>query len=245
LLIPKKSLGQNFLIDKNICKKITNLSSIKGKNIIEIGPGTGQLTEEIIKDSPKKLILIEKDNDLIDFLRIKYQNLKYIEFINCDALNYDFSKIKNVIIYSNLPYNISTKIIFKLLLNFTNISQMIFMVQKEVAEKFDYNKTKKINKNNFFIFNSCYYKNVFNISNSVFYPKPKIQSSVITLRPKNLKSFDLNKLKIFTNKAFKNKRKKLKNNIIINFENKKIRELLNQRVESLKNEDIIYLFNKF
>ena len=122
---------------------------------------------------------------------------------------------------------------------------MIFMVQKEVAEKLDYSKTNKINKNNFFIFNSCFYKNVFNISNNVFYPKPRIQSSVITLRPKNLKNFDLNKLRYFTNKIFKNKRKKLKNNIIFNCENKKIKQLLNKRVESLKNEDLMYLFNKF
>ena len=245
MLIPKKSLGQNFLIDKNICKKIKNLSDIKGKHIIEIGPGTGQLTEEIIKGSPKKLILIEKDNDLIDLLKKKYQGLKNIEFINCDALSYDFSKITDATIFSNLPYNISTKIIFKLLLNFSNIYQMIFMVQKEVAEKFDYKITKKINKNNFFIFNSCYYKNVFNISNNVFYPKPKIQSSVITLKPKNSYDIDLKKLKLFTDKVFKNKRKKLKNNIAFNFENKKIKELLNQRVENLKNEDLMYLFNKF
>ena len=119
------------------------------------------------------------------------------------------------------------------------------MIQKEVAEKFDYNKTKKINKNNFFIFNSCFYNHVFNISNNVFYPKPKIQSSVISLKPKNLNNFDLNKLKFFTDKIFKNKRKKLKNNITFNFENKKIKKLLDQRVESLKNEDMMYLFNKF
>ena len=245
MLIPKKSLGQNFLIDKNICKKIINLSNIKGKNIIEIGPGTGQLTQEIIKINPKKLILIEKDNNLINLLKTKYEHYKNIEFINEDALNYDYSKIPNAIIYSNLPYNVSTKIIFKLLLKFINIDEMIFMVQKEVAEKFDYNRTKKINKNNFFIFNSCFYKNLFNISNNVFYPKPKIQSSVITLKPKNLKGLDLNKLKIFTNKAFKNKRKKLKNNISFDFENEKIKRLLNQRVESLQNNEMMYLFNKF
>ena len=245
MLIPKKSLGQNFLIDKNICKKIINLSDIDGKNILEIGPGTGQLTDEIIKGKPKKLILIEKDTDLINFLKAKYLNYKNIIFINCDALKYDFSQIPNITIFSNLPYNISTKIIFKLLLNFNNINHMIFMVQKEVAEKLDYSKTKKINKNNFFIYNSCYYKKVFNISNNVFYPKPKIQSSIITLKPKNIKNFDLNKLKIFTNKVFKNKRKKLKNNIMYKFESNKVNQLLNQRVENLKNEDLMYLFNKF
>ena len=168
-----------------------------------------------------------------------------IEFINYDAMSYDFSTMSNAIIFSNLPYNISTKLIFKLLLNFNNINHMIFMIQKEVAKKFDYNKTKKINKNNFFIFNSCFYKNVFNISNNVFYPKPKIQSSVISLKPKNLNNFDLNKLKFFTDKVFKNKRKKLKNNISFKLESPRVKQLLDQRAESLKNDDMMYLFNKF
>ena len=245
MLIPKKSLGQNFLIDKNICRKIINLSDIADKNIIEIGPGTGQLTEEIINCKPKNLVLLEKDNKLINLLQKKYQNYKNITFINCDALKYDFSEMSNLIIFSNLPYNISTKIIFKLLLDFSNIDLMIFMVQKEVAEKFDYIKTKKINKNNFFIYNSCFYKHMFNISNNVFYPKPKIQSSVIILKPKNKKNLDLHKLKFFTNKFFKNKRKKLKNNIEINIEDGKVTELLNRRAESLMNEEIMYLFHKF
>ena len=86
MLIPKKSLGQNFLLDKNLCKKIVKSLKVNNKTIIEIGPGTGQLTDEIIKFNPKKLVLIEKDNKLIKILKTKYSKLDFIEILNIDAL---------------------------------------------------------------------------------------------------------------------------------------------------------------
>jgi len=95
MLVPKKSLGQNFLIDKNLCKKITKSLNIKNKIIIEIGPGTGQLTDEIIKLNPKKLILIEKDNKLFKLLKKKYIKLDYMEILNIDAINLDVTAIVN------------------------------------------------------------------------------------------------------------------------------------------------------
>ena len=116
MLKPKKSLGQNFLIDKNICRKIANLTQIKNNDIVEIGPGTGLLTDEIIKYKPKNLLLIEKDYSLILNLKEKYREHKNIEIINDDILNFTFTKKKEKIkIISNLPYNISTQIIFNLL----------------------------------------------------------------------------------------------------------------------------------
>ena len=114
--MPKKSLGQNFLIDKNIIKKITNITNIKNENIVEIGPGLGNLTDFIITKKPKNLVLIEKDLKLFKYLKKKYKDQKAIKVINSDALKYDFSKLNNIKIISNLPYNISTKIIIKLLL---------------------------------------------------------------------------------------------------------------------------------
>ena len=101
MLIPKKSLGQNFLLDKNLCKKIISSLNIRNKIIIEIGPGTGQLTDEIIKFKPKKLILIEKDYKLFKILKNKYSKLNFIEIFNIDAikinlkLNENFSMISN------------------------------------------------------------------------------------------------------------------------------------------------------
>ena len=145
MIKPKKSLSQNFLIDKNISKKIVNLTKITNDIIIEIGPGTGNLTDEIIKNKPKKLVLIEKDKSLYSLLKKKYNNDKKIELINIDVLDYDFDKIKVPFkIISNLPYNISTKIIFKILKLKINIIEMIFMIQKEVAKKMYYkNNIKK------------------------------------------------------------------------------------------------------
>ena len=115
----KKSLGQNFLIDKNIAKKILNLTSIKGKNLIEIGSGNGFLTDQIVEKKPKSLILIEKDNFLFKNLKLKYRSLKFIEIINADVLKIDFNKVikKNSIIVGNLPYNISSQILTKIICN--------------------------------------------------------------------------------------------------------------------------------
>ena len=92
MIKPKKSLGQNFLIDKNIIKKITNQTSIENENIVEIGPGLGNLTDFIISKKPKSLILIEKDLTLFNYLKIKYKDQKNIKIINQDALEYNFTK---------------------------------------------------------------------------------------------------------------------------------------------------------
>ena len=116
MIKPKKSLGQNFLIDKNISKKILNLTNIKNKTIIEIGPGKGFLTDEIISRKPKKLTIIEKDQYLFLKLKEKYRNIKNIEVINHDALKYNYKENLNAkTIISNLPYNISIKLIIKCL----------------------------------------------------------------------------------------------------------------------------------
>ena len=111
----KKSLGQNFLVDKNIIKKIVNLLELKNKDIVEIGPGDGALTNQILKCNPKSLIVIEKDNNLAKYLKEKYSNISQIKIINCDILKFDIEKNikKKSIIYGNLPYNISSQILVK------------------------------------------------------------------------------------------------------------------------------------
>ena len=109
----KKSLGQNYLIDKNIINKILNLLIIKGRDIIEIGPGKGGLTDEIIKRKPLSLTLIEKDNDLYKLLKDKYKNNKTLKIYNRDILKFPLEKIvKNkTAILGNLTYNISSQIL--------------------------------------------------------------------------------------------------------------------------------------
>ena len=109
---PKKSLGQNFLNDQNIIGKITDVINIKNKNVVEIGPGLGAITDKILKKKPKSLILIEKDKNLLDRLKSKYKNEKYVFFYNSDILKLSIEKIikKDSIIFGNLPYNISSQI---------------------------------------------------------------------------------------------------------------------------------------
>ena len=114
---PKKSLGQNFLVDRNIIKKIVTTTQLENKNVFEIGPGRGALTEEILKKNPKSLFLIEKDFELAQLLKEKYNLNKNIKIYNNDILKIDFEKIllQNSIIFGNLPYNISSQILVKIL----------------------------------------------------------------------------------------------------------------------------------
>ena len=235
---PKKSLGQNFLIDQNINKKIINQTNIKNENIVEIGPGYGSLTDHIISKKPKKLILIEKDLHLYNLLKIKYKDKKNIYIINIDALKYDFSKLKKIIIISNLPYNISTKIIMKLIFYNKNITKIICMIQKELAIKFDYNKIK-MNKYKFLIKLCSDYKILFDVGNKVFYPRPKVNSNVVEFTLKNIK-IDQNKLLNFVNKIFLNKRKNIRNKINnnLNIDEK----ILRKRVEELNFDELLEIY---
>ena len=117
----KKSLGQNFLKDENIIRKIVNTVKVENKNIIEIGPGLGAITNEILSKNPKSLILIEKDNELAEKLKLNFLTRKNVKILNCDVLKLDLEKIvkTNSIIFGNLPYNISSQILVKIL-NFKN-----------------------------------------------------------------------------------------------------------------------------
>ena len=248
LIKPKKSLGQNFLIDKNICKKIINLTKIRNNNILEIGPGTGSLTEEILKNNPKKLTIIEKDENLFKQLKNKFNQIKNLEIINDDALNYDYYKIPNQTkIISNLPYNISIKLIINWIKINNKFNELILMIQKEVADKMNYQNKQKKNRLNFFINITSQYKIKFDVSRNVFFPKPKIQSSVVQIKPfKNIK-INLDNLENFTKEIFKYKRKKLSNvlksnkNYTIGISN----NLLEKRAEDLKFDELLNIFKSY
>jgi 16S rRNA (adenine1518-N6/adenine1519-N6)-dimethyltransferase len=224
----KKSLGQNFLIDKNIIKKIVNLSKIKNKNIIEIGPGRGALTEEILKRKPETLIIIEKDFDLAKELKIKYKNEQSIKIYNNDILKFNIEKFisKDTVIFGNLPYNISSQILIKIL-NFKKwppkFNDLIFMFQKELGEKIisqfpssNYGRISIISNLRLGIIKK------FLVSPNCFFPKPKINSMVIHFQPKYQNFYNIKKisnLEKVTNILFSNKRKMI---------NKNIKKLLNK-----------------
>jgi len=251
LLYPKKSLGQNFLIDKNISKKIVNLTTnIFKQNIIEIGPGRGALTDEIIKKKPKKIILIEKDKILYSSLIEKYKYNQNIQILNQDALNFDYNRVlKPKSIIANLPYNISIKLIILWLKNLSQFNEIILMIQKEVAEKMKYNNIKKRNRLNVITEITSFFNIEFNVSKNVFYPKPNVNSSVIKFKPKKNISIDFEKLQKFTRDLFKNKRKKIKNilpyNNIKNIEKIYEMNILDMRAEDLSINEIIQIFNEY
>ncbi len=235
----KKSLSQNFIIDKNICKKIINQTKILNKYVLEIGPGHGFMTDIIISKKPKKLFLIEKDSRLRNLLFDKYKQNKKIVILGDDILKTNLTEFNNLIIISNLPYNISTKIIFYLFAFNKNISEMILMVQKEVAEKFDYN-LPKMNKYKFLTKIVSTYLRCFNVSSNVFIPKPKVNSTVVKFIF-NKKNFDLEKGISFSKLIFKNVRKKINNNIKIN----KNHQLLEKRVNQLTINELLQIYYFF
>ena len=134
----KKSLGQNFLIDREVLEKITNIVQIKDKTILEVGPGTGNLTSFILKKNPKKMFVIEKDDDLAINLSETFKD--QLTIINDDILQVDENLIfKNkVTVFGNLPYNISTEILSKWITQTDDefwFDNLILMFQKEVADR--------------------------------------------------------------------------------------------------------------
>ena len=135
----KKSLGQNFLIDQNVIDKIINLVDIKNKSILEIGPGTGNLTKNIIKKKPKKILLVEKDSRFLELLNKDLNPI--IKIINQDVLKIDENELDDDVltVFGNLPYNISTEILCKWILNIKNkkfwFDYLVLMFQKEVADR--------------------------------------------------------------------------------------------------------------
>ena len=239
MIKPKKSLGQNFLQDKNIIRKIINLTEIYNENIIEIGPGLGSLTDNIIELKPKSLLLIEKDNELCHILKKKYIN-QNIEIINKDALKFDYSKFNNIKIISNLPYNISSKFLLEIIKLNQNVVSIICMIQSELADKFDLKKGK-MNKYKFLSKYCSDYKIHFNVSRNVFYPKPNVDSTVVSFLIKN-KKIDLKRLNNFIKFFFINKRKKIKSNKYFSNIDKHYQE---ERYEDLEYSDILKIYKKF
>ena len=212
----KKSLGQNFLIDRNILKIISEVTPIKDKIVLEIGPGTGNLTSFILKKKPKKFIVIEKDNDLASNIAEIFKD--QLNIINDDVLNVDENSLasEKITVFGNLPYNISTEILSRWIINLKNdfwFDHLVLMFQKEVADRIIAN------------FNSSYYGRLTILSNwklniekicdikpVSFSPRPKIDSSLLVFSPKEnfFKINDPKNLEKITRVFFNHRRKMIK-----------------------------------
>tara|TARA_B100001057_G_scaffold276596_1_gene276868 strand:- start:8119 stop:8904 length:786 start_codon:yes stop_codon:yes gene_type:complete len=216
---PKKFLGQHFLIDDNISKKIVdNIDFKKFQKVLEIGPGKGALTKHLlhIKDI---LTLIEVDNESVEFLNNEFIKEK-LDIIEKDFLKFDMESAypseENILIIGNFPYNISSQILFKSIDSYKSVKAIIGMFQKEVAERI-------ISKNNskqygiLSVKTQLFYdaKILFDVSPNVFFPKPKVNSAVISLtRKENINiDCDLKLLDRIIKLSFQHRRKKIKNSL--------------------------------
>ncbi len=252
---PKKSLGQHFLVDQNVLNKICKLENLKNKNVIEIGPGTGNLSKLLALEDPDKLTLIEKDRRLIkDLDSIKFKNKEII--IN-DILDLNLENIikPNTIIVGNLPYNISTQILVKFI-KFNNwppnFKKLIFMFQKEVADRIssscndkDYGRISILTNYRLKIINK------FNVSKNCFYPKPKVDSTILVFEPikkPKIRIKNLQNLEELTNIFFSFRRKMIGKAFKKTFKNyshvEKITNINLKRRPSELNENTYYSLAK-
>ena len=252
----KKSLGQNFLIDREVLEKIVSITNIANKDVLEIGPGSGNLTTYILKQKPKKLYVVEKDDELALLLKEKFDN--EIEIINDDILKVSEDKIsdKKLSVFGNLPYNISTEILSKWILNIGSnfwFESLVLMFQKEVADRiiseFNNSKYGRLSILSSWKLNV---KKIIDIKPQSFSPRPKIDSSLLLFTPKEnfFELKDPKNLEKITRIFFSQRRKMLKKPFNQVFTNgKEVAEKfdinLNLRPQNLKPETYFKLVKEY
>ncbi len=249
MVFAKKKWGQNFLVDNNLLNKIINTIEINSsENVLEIGPGQGALSEKIV-NTCNKFSMVEIDPDLIAILK-EHDKLSQAEIINQDILKVDLPTldIKNPVVVGNIPYNITSPIVFWLIKHLASWNRAYLMVQKELAQRL----TAKIGTKDYSrltVMTSLYFdiKICFLISPNVFLPKPKVQSAFIEIIKKensyhhdiNLKSFDQ-----VVRMAFNQRRKMLRNSLSpLNIDIKNCAIDFTERPEQLSVEDFIKISN--
>ena len=255
-----KNLGQNYLIDKNKRDQIINFANLsKDDAVLEIGTGIGTLTIELAKRAGT-VIAIEQDQKIAEILsqRLKDENIDNVELINDDALNVDFPKFNKIV--SNLPYQISSPITFKFL-NY-DFDLAILMYQKEFARRMNGAvASKDYSRLSAMLYFKCNVEKLTEVSSESFIPKPKIDSTVVKLTPKENKisKEDFKVYSNFTKALFQHKNKKIRNALIDsrhiicnldkkemkekinNIESEEINEYLKKRVIAIEPEEILFL----
>lgn len=271
-IVPTKRFGQNFLIDDLVLEGIAVKSEItKNDLVIEIGPGIGNLTEYLL-DRTGFAILVEIDRKMIEVINNRFENRDNYLLLNKDILKVDLDNIineveeknnvkyKNVKVIANLPYYITTPIIFKLLQESKRVSEIVVMVQKEVANRMVANfKTKDYGILTLMVEYLSSAKIEIDVPRDCFIPAPNVDSSVISLKKGKKYELDEKKEKLLfdlIHKAFSQRRKKMINSLFSNsFGNKSKEELekiiqkcdlsLNSRAEELELNDYIKIINEF
>ena len=258
-----KNLGQNYLIDKNKRNQIIGFGDVdKNDVVLEIGTGIGTLTIELAKKA-KKVIAIEQDENICKILtkRLKDEKIDNVELINDDALKVDFPKFNKII--ANLPYQISSPITFKFL--DYDFDLAILMYQKEFADRMNGEVgSKNYSRLSAMLYFKCNVETLTNVSAESFIPKPKIDSTVIKMTPKEnrISDDDFKIYSNFTKALFQHRNKKIKNalidsrHIISNIDKKilkkklnaieddELNEYLSKRVVELTPEEILFLSEK-
>jgi len=257
VIFAKKSLGQNFLTDKNVIEKISSIINIENKEVLEVGPGTGNLTYSLLEKNPKNIYAIEKDNYLVSSLKKRFRN--NISIINDDILNVNESSLTNdkLIVFGNLPYNISTEILCKWILNLNDkkiwFSHLILMFQKEVANRIisDYD-CANYGRLTILANWKLDIKKIIDIKPTSFFPKPKVESSLLFFSPKKnfFKLKDPNNLEKITRIFFMHRRKMIKKPFNQIFPNnfevlKKLNISLNLRPQNLDKETYYKLTHEY
>lgn len=245
----KKRFGQNFLRDQNLLKKIVQTAKIKDKHVIEIGPGEGGLTKHAIKEA-LSLVAYEIDTTLQPTLSLIEQSTPNVSFIYEDFLSIPTFDTKYTHIIGNIPYNITSPILFKVLA-LDHIERATFMVQKEFAERMTATpKTKAYNALSVMMQLSFQATYEFTVTKKVFYPVPNVDSAIVSLQRKDVSNNELNQ---FVKDCFKQKRKTMMNNL---FETRSISKetisdallslgyVENARAEEVEPADFVNLFNK-
>ena len=257
MTLAKKSLGQNFLIDENIINKISSLVKVEDQNILEVGPGTGNLTNALLKKKPKKFYVIEKDDNLANILKKEFKDK--IIVINDDILKVNENNLSNekLIVFGNLPYNISTEILCKWIINLNDkkiwFRNFILMFQKEVADRIlsEYNSSH-YGRLSIIANWKLDIKKIIDIKPNSFSPRPKIDSSLLFFSPKKnfLKIKNPKNLEKITRIFFSQRRKMIKKPFNQVFSNdikiaKKLKIDLSLRPQNLTNNTYYELTNEY
>jgi 16S rRNA (adenine1518-N6/adenine1519-N6)-dimethyltransferase len=245
---PKKHLGQHFLTDDNIARKIVDSLQLTDLPILEVGPGTGILTKFLLQREDKECHFIDTDAESIHYLNDTFPDHAE-KFIHADFLKYDLKALfpDHFVIIGNFPYNISSQILFRVLDHRQQVSEVVGMIQKEVAERLAAgpgSKTYGILS----VLLQAFYKieYLFTVNETVFYPPPKVKSAVIRLTRNDTEKLDCDEVLFFkvVKTAFNQRRKTLRNSLkgfYIDYERYDLQHLAGKRAEQLGVAEFVQL----